>query len=267
VRVKWAAPFEDHGSAVLSYLLEVASDGAGFSTAYRGPDTSCKVQNLAPAQRYEFRVSAISAVGVGPASEAAAVTTTLAAPPPPAGLRAEPAEQPPGSAAGEALVAWEPATPAAGSCQAAAVGYEVDASLIPGKASGHARPGSTRQECGAGSTQLILTGLQPGGKYTVRIRSIGGDGAGHSEWSEARALALPGAPPVAVSPAPPSVDGSEHSARSQDDAKTVVVAGGSCVSRDVKCSASLAARARLLLSHRLLCLQGRSTPQPRGRRA
>eukprot|EP00899_Mesostigma_viride_P003102 jgi/Mesvir1/12793/Mv22843-RA.1 len=84
VRLRWSPPLLCRGSPVTSYILEVSSDPlTGFKKVFTGAPTSFKVTKLLPTCTYFFRVKAVNAVGVGPASNVASTTLPLAPPPAP----------------------------------------------------------------------------------------------------------------------------------------------------------------------------------------
>lgn len=112
------------------------------------------------------------AVGAGPWSPEVSVQTSKAPPPPPPSVAAEP------SSSSSLEVRWEAAQP--GPQQAAVISYEVEAA-----------PGPVRATCPARSASAALAGLQPGGRYSVRVRAVGADGAGHGEWGAPVRVELP----------------------------------------------------------------------------
>lgn len=200
VRVKWAPPVEDNGAAVARYVLEAAPAGSGgpsFQEVYAGEAASCRVGGLAPGTEYLFRVRAANACGAGPYSPEASVSTTCAPPSPPTCVLATVD----GGAAADAppavLVSWEPAPQA--ELQAACISYEIDAQPAAAVEGSSHKPaagtpaGKSKEPkvCSGRATEHLLTGLQPGAAYLVRVRGIGADGAGHGKWSEAAAVQLP----------------------------------------------------------------------------
>ncbi len=192
-----------------------SSGSVSFQPIYAGEATSHRVQQLSPGTVYEFRVRAANAVGPGPFSEVASVATSSAPPSPPTTLQALLAGAPAdgstavGAGAGSSsgapavLVSWEPAMQ--GELQAACISYEIDATpaaapTSSGKLSEAAQHhkqsavsalAAVRQTCSAKVSQHLLTGLQPGAAYSVRVRGIGAGGAGHGDWSEPALVQLP----------------------------------------------------------------------------
>jgi hypothetical protein len=204
VRVRWAPPDEENGSAVTGYEAERRAGAAGaWAPAYRGDEPGFKAAELLPNEEHHFRVRALSAAGAGAWSPAARLATGLAPPHAPAGVAAAAV---PGDAAVD--VYWTP--PSAAPERAACIGFEV-------QATGEAAPGGgapappARQTAGAKATEARLSGLVAGVAYSVRVRAVGAEGAGHGEWSAPAAAALPEAerpppPPPAEEPAEPAAD-------------------------------------------------------------
>lgn len=195
VRIKWQGPLEDNGAPVGEFVLEMAPAGGSFQPVYAGDSTGYRAQQLAPGTQYQFRVRAGNAVGLGPYSEVSSVSTTSAPPSPPTRVEAVLADSD-AAAAPAVLVSWEPAPQ--GELQAACISYEIDAVPVPvgdasahGHKSGGAAAEPKRQTCSAKVPQHTLTGLQPGATYTVRVRGIGADGAGHGDWSGVATVQLP----------------------------------------------------------------------------
>ena len=92
--------------------------------------------------------------------------------------------------AGDATVSvtWEPSVSAAH--QADPTGYEVEAVPTSRGADGNLHKGTVRQACSA-RTQEVAVGLIAGCAYSVRVRAVGAEGAGHGDWSAASLVALP----------------------------------------------------------------------------
>jgi hypothetical protein len=207
VRVRWAPPDEDNGSAVTGYEAEWCAGAAGvWAPAYRGDEPGFKAAELLPNEEHHFRVRALSAAGAGAWSHTARLATGLAPPRAPASVAAAAV---PGDAAVD--VYWTP--PSAAPEHAACIGFEV-------QATGEAAPGGgapappARQTAGAKATEARLGGLVAGATYSVRVRAVGAEGAGHGEWSAPAAVALPVAerpppPPPAKEPAKPAADKAE----------------------------------------------------------
>jgi hypothetical protein len=199
-KVKWSIPLEDHGSAVKMYHVQLrqlqarAASAAGGSSSsdgesdgcsdwqevYAGPTLEFIISKLRPGSRYEVRVAAANAVGVGKWSAAVELATPLRAPPPPAELAAEPdAEQ-----LGSVAVSWKQVAP--GPDSAAAVSVYLEA------AAGSSKEAAAKATVPvAEGSQAVLQGLRPGGTYNIRARSVGAGSTGHSAWCEPVAVVLP----------------------------------------------------------------------------
>ena len=93
-------------------------------------------------------------------------------------------------------VTWVPAGQAPE--QAAVLAYELEAAPVGG--GGAAVP--LRHTCPPCACSGTITGLQPGATYAVRVRAVGADNSGHSEWGrvregrEDRRFRVPGPPPT-----------------------------------------------------------------------
>ncbi len=77
VTLTWTAP-SDGGSTITDYLVEF-NDGSGWETFADGtsPLTTATVTGLLNGQSYDFRVSAVNAIGTGPTSNIATATPSL----------------------------------------------------------------------------------------------------------------------------------------------------------------------------------------------
>ncbi|BDA40522.1 probable fibronectin type-III domain-containing protein 3a [Coccomyxa sp. Obi] len=177
LRLRWDAPAEDNGAAVVHYRLEMAEEGREWAEAWRGASTVAKVGDLAAGRQYSFRVAASSAVGEGPFSRPTAARTLLQPPQPPHCLSLQPTQEPLGL-----VVRWE--LPERSATHADAASHEVEACAE----SGH----SSRQTASGKALECTFTILHPGTPYQVRARSVGVDGAGHSAWSEPASMVTPG---------------------------------------------------------------------------
>ena len=224
IKVRWQAPADDRGAAVICYILQAAcpARGQGWGEVYRGPEHSARVSGLEPATDYEFRLAACNVVGQGPWGSAERAATGLRPPGPPAGVEvgvASPAELQQQAAAEHAagggggggggsgrgaavVVTWQPPEPA-GDC-AEAIGYEVEATCsISAGAGAGAGAGASKLPGQARGTRHVVTGLVPGSTVSVRVRSVGAGGAGHSDWSSSSQCELP----AGVAPAVPGDGG------------------------------------------------------------
>lgn len=85
IDLSWTAPASDGGSPILGYLIERESPtGNGFDVLAGNTGTTSTTftdTNLTPGTQYNYRISAINAMGIGAASTAAADTTTAATAP------------------------------------------------------------------------------------------------------------------------------------------------------------------------------------------
>lgn len=101
LRVGWTAPADDGGTPITGYTLEYrAADGGDWSSIGLPAGTRTHdVTGLSVGARYDIRVSAVTANGIGTPS-AATVRGVVDVPHPPVAVRAE-------SGAGRARVTWE----------------------------------------------------------------------------------------------------------------------------------------------------------------
>lgn len=83
--LSWVTPASDGGSPITDYVVEYSSDGGVTWTIFAdGPSTgtSATVTGLVAGRSYLFRVSAVNAVGTGPATTTASAVTLAALLPP-----------------------------------------------------------------------------------------------------------------------------------------------------------------------------------------
>lgn len=176
--VSWAAPESDGGSPVQRYRVTAVPGGA--SATVDAPATTATVPGLANGTAYTFTVTAINAVGEGPAS----------APTPPVTPREEPAPTPPGAptdvraTAGnaQAVVSW---TPPAGTGGRPIRRYRVVSS-----------PGGVSVTVDAPATVATVAGLANGTAYTFTVTAANDAGEG-----PASAPSAPVTPAAAGGPA------------------------------------------------------------------
>jgi Fibronectin type III domain len=213
-KARWGLPQEDNGATPGTFLLQLrtvslgvvqqqqeeqqqqqqqlppqGTKDQGWEVAYDGPEMTHRVNRLLPGQRYELRVAAVNSAGAGPWSEPAIVETLLRAPQPPQLLVAELEEQQSHPAQPALSATWAAPPPAPATAEV--VVYEVEA--VP-QHSAPAGTGALKCSTPWRSKQASLGGLTPGTIYLVRVRAVGADGAGHSPWSEAATVVVPGAP-------------------------------------------------------------------------
>lgn len=188
VRLTWAPPLDNHGSSVTEYELQMAQGGADgqFATLVSGVDTNWKASQLAHGTEYAFRVRASNAVGAGPWSAVTLVTTSKMAPLEPTDVQTSVE-----SCAGAVLVRWIP--PVEEATRAGCTSYEIECISVAKQRpagekfasgrGGDGKPAVIKHTCSGKVAQSKVTGLKVGGEWSIRIRGIGADGAGHGEWS------------------------------------------------------------------------------------
>ena len=209
VRLSWSPPLENNGAAVTEYELQMAalsekssSSGDGgeqgigalcYVTLVNGIDTTWKAGNLAPGADYVFRVRAANAVGFGPWSAVKEVTTSLMPPLEPVDVQAVVDETGGAGGAGAAVVVivvkWT--TPAAAPLRAGCTSYEIECSSSGGARGGKSAAPPVKHTCSGKVTQYKLSSLKAGSMWSIRIRAIGADGAGHGAWSAPVTILVP----------------------------------------------------------------------------
>ena len=164
-------------------------------TVYEGKDEAARIGTLDPATRYWVRVQAVNSAGKGAYSEPMSVWTLPAPPGPPEAAEVVGSCTVSSSAAWVDL-RWRPPSPAP-AC-AVAAGYEVVAKLALSDSSAGALPspssvtplpsplgGGVAARLALGKvTECRLEGLVPGTAYVISLRSVGAEGAGHSNWGD-----------------------------------------------------------------------------------
>jgi hypothetical protein len=207
IRLSWSPPSESNGSSVTEYELQMAPcqpEGSQqqlqWSTLVNGVDTNWKASHLLPGQKYSFRVCAFNAVGAGPWSPLTVVETALMPPLEPQNveINTSSAAVDEGTATGggssSVSLHWTP--PETAEERASCTGYEIEctsaAKTTPHK-TGKSSASSTvvKHTCSSKTTEFKLTSLREG-KWTVRLRAIGADGAGHGGWSPAATVHIVG---------------------------------------------------------------------------
>ncbi len=197
VRLSWSPPSETNGSSVTEYELQMAeSSQLQWSTLVNGVDTNWKVSDLLPGTSYSFRVRASNAVGFGPWSPLTVVETALMPPLEPQNVEINTATAGEEEAEGVVSIKWAPPTTA--EQRASCTGYEIECTSAAGSGAGAHKSGGAhkggakssaantvvKHTCSSKATEFKLTTLKEG-KWTVRLRAIGADGAGHGGWSPA----------------------------------------------------------------------------------
>ena len=85
IELSWSAPAKDGGSDVTGYRIEVSADGgktwSELVADTESTDTAYSHTGLAAGTTRHYRISAINAVGTGPASRVASKTTAMEPPP------------------------------------------------------------------------------------------------------------------------------------------------------------------------------------------
>eukprot|EP00955_Chlamydomonas_euryale_P016368 175026-Chlamydomonas_euryale.AAC.1 len=166
---------------------------APWRDAYAGPACGARVEGLAPNTAYALRARASNGAGPGEWSEQLDTATARLPPGPPCGVAVCSAScdgDVAPAAGGDAWVELSWSAPHAADDRAAAVSFEVAATPAAGNSGGAAdaavAAGATvRSTVGRGARSMRLAGLASGTMYAVRMRSVGAEGAGHGEWSDA----------------------------------------------------------------------------------
>ena len=199
VRLSWSPPSESYGSSVTDYELQMApgdNEGQCWSTLVNGLDTTWKVSQLLPGSKYSFRVRASNAVGAGPWSPLTIVETALMPPLEPQNIEIAPAEE----SAGAVSITWTP--PETSEQRANCISYEIECIPAGKSTTTHNKTGGSgaksaaaasvvKHTCSGKATEFKLVGLKEG-KWTVHLRAIGADGAGHGGWSPAATVHIVG---------------------------------------------------------------------------
>ena len=170
IDLSWSAPANDNGSAVTGYRIEVSNTGnSGWSVldANSSPTTTdYSHTGLTPDTTLYYRVSAISAVGTGPASNVDDATTDPTIPGPPTNLTA--------TADGRTRInlSWRPPADDGGS---PVTGYHIEFS-----ADGGTDWEDLSRNTGSVATSFVHAGLAPGTTRHYRVSAINVAGTGMS---------------------------------------------------------------------------------------
>lgn len=184
ISITWLAPTSTGGMPILAYQVQGSFDGGSSWTILRevpGSQRAALIDDLSGRGEVSFRVAAVNAAGVGPASRATAPITPMGTPGPPVGLASEPGDR-------QVRLTWMPPVNDGGyRVQDYAVRMSVDDGAtwtdVP-------RPPSAECVC-------VVTGLTNGMSYRFTICAINSAGRGRaSAPCQAVPAGLPGPPVV-----------------------------------------------------------------------
>lgn len=189
----WDIPSLDHGAEVTSYQLEFAPASRGqraaektaWRSAYKGDAVSYTLTGLPPGAQYRARVRATNAYGWGPWSDVLTAATEPDVPGTPDAPGAS------GRTGTSVRLTWAPPLDNHGS---PVTEYELQ--MAQGGPDGQFNTlvsgldTNWKHTCSGKVTQSKVTGLKVGGEWSIRIRGIGADGAGHGEWSSPVTVAV-----------------------------------------------------------------------------
>ena len=186
IDLSWSAPADDNGSAVTGYKIEVSNTGNSGWSVHEANTNSAATDyghtGLAPDTTLYYRVSAINAVGTGPASNVDHATTDPTIPGPPTNLTA--------TADGRTRInlSWSPPADDGGS---PVTGYRIEFS-----ADGGTDWEDLSHNTGSVATSFVHAGLAPGTTRHYRVSAINVAGTGpRSNVDHATTDAtVPGAP-------------------------------------------------------------------------
>lgn len=200
VQLSWEAPMRDNGAPVTAYALEVSDESrdGDFRPAYTGSSTHFEHTGLTPDSEYRYRVRATNAVGNSEYSEVCETRTHGCAPEAPTGLclGTDPSKRRSDDPRC-ARLEWRTPEGAVGD-----ISYELQLSEGPDN--------SFRTEFEGGVTSFVFTRLDPGTRYSARVRAHNQFGWG--PFCEELKFTTGSAPPSA--PAPPVLRSVEpHSAQ------------------------------------------------------
>jgi titin len=155
--LSWTAPSTNGGAAIIEYRIETFVSGA-WSEIARSATTSYNVTSLQNGTAYQYRVSAVTAAGIGAATEPVVVTPATT-PTAPTSLNAAP---------GDRFVTLTWAAPAASG------GSAITTYVVEQSTNGTSWTESLRTT----ALTATVTGLTNGTSYSFRVYAINGAGAG-----------------------------------------------------------------------------------------
>jgi predicted phage tail protein len=187
VSLSWTAPASDGGAKITGYDVYEGTTASVKTTApvASSNGTSLTVKNLANGTTYYFKVAAVNAVGVGPASSAASATpaATVTKPGPPTELTATPGH-------GRVTLSWT----APGSDGGAGIsGYLIYQGTSPG---GEAATPVNASPVSA--TSYPVTGLADGTTYYFKVAAVNDAKLQGSDSGEASATPVSAAASVSA---------------------------------------------------------------------
>jgi hypothetical protein len=155
--VRWTAPTDNGGSAVIDYVIQYSSDsGSTWATFSDGSSTNTQttVTGLTNGTAYLFRVAAVSSVGTGNYSTASAAVTPVGAPTAPTGASATGGNR-------QITAAW---TAPSNNGGAAITGYVIQYKQT--SASTWSTYGTVPD------SPAVIAGLVNGAEYVVRVAAV-----------------------------------------------------------------------------------------------
>jgi hypothetical protein len=175
VDLSWTAPADDGGSAIVDYVVERLVD-TGWEPVADGISSTpaAAVDGLVNGAREDFRVSAVTAVGRGPAS--GVVTIIPGRPAPPTGLRVEPGD-------GSAILTWTASAHNGGS---PVVNHRIEFSVDDG-----ATWDLVGGEVGTVTT-VTVDGLRNGVSHRLRVSAVTALGTSRTTSMEVVPASVPG---------------------------------------------------------------------------
>jgi hypothetical protein len=193
--LSWQPPSSNGGADITDYKIEFSSNNGGTWSAISREVSSAlsfNVTGLLPLKSYQFKVSAINAQGVGPASSVVSATTVAAAPSAPRSVKATSI-----SSSGAAL-SWKKPNVTGG---ARVTNYKVETSRDNGNSWQVVRKKVST------STKLTLSGLFAGTTYIVRVSAK--NSAGFGTTAQVRFKTRAGAPSAPTNLRSSSVTGTK----------------------------------------------------------